>query len=338
MELSRVQIHERMKHHHVPGLSMAIIQNGALSTDCFGLLEAGTEREVQLDSIFNACSISKLLASILVMKLSVQGLIDLDEDVNNRLVSWRVASDEYVVTPRHLLSHQSGIIDPEGSFSELNAGDRAPSMAGVLAGRTLYCKKPVEVKDEPGSDFQYSDAGYCIIQLLIEDITGEPFEKIVKELIFEPLKMNNSTFSVTISEKRFFSSGHNRKGELVPGHYPIYPYPAASGLWTTPSDLAVLVIEFMNALRGESKIGLTSRAAEAMISPQGSKEWIGLGLFLDGAGQSVEMSSLGWGIGFQCMMVAHPYQKNGLVIMTNADTGEHQMKGIIGEIYKSWEV
>ncbi|MFB1082540.1 serine hydrolase domain-containing protein [Jeotgalibacillus sp. JSM ZJ347] len=336
MALSRITINERMKHHYVPGMSIATIRNGALSTDYFGLLEAGTEREVQRDTIFNACSISKFLTSVLVMKLSSQGLIDLDEDVNNYLVSWRVPSNEYEVTLRYLLSHQSGVTDPEGSFSELNAGDRAPSMADVLAGRTPYCREPVKVKYEPGSDFQYSDAGYCMIQLLIEDITGEPFEKVVKEHIFEPLNMNHSAFPAVISEKGCFASGHNRKEEIVLGRYPVYPYPAASGLWTTSEDLAALLIEFMNALRGESRIGLTSDAAEAMISPQESNDWAGLGLFLEGVGQSVEISSLGWGMGFQCMMVAYPHEKNGIVIMTNADTGKHQMEGLIGEVYKSF--
>ncbi|RID82836.1 hypothetical protein D1970_17765 [Mesobacillus zeae] len=72
-----------------------------------------------------------------------------------------------------------------------------------------------------------------------------------------------------------------------------------------------------------------------MISLQGCKEWAGLGVFLDGTGQELEISSLGWGLGIQCMMVAYPYLETGAVIMTNADLGVHQLKGMIGEVYKS---
>ncbi|GGB41173.1 hypothetical protein GCM10011409_18380 [Lentibacillus populi] len=73
-----------------------------------------------------------------------------------------------------------------------------------------------------------------------------------------------------------------------------------------------------------------------MISSQGCKEWTGLGLFLDSLGKDFEVSSLGWGKGFQCMIVAFPYLETGLVIMTNTDLGVHQLKGIIGEVYKSF--
>ena len=72
-----------------------------------------------------------------------------------------------------------------------------------------------------------------------------------------------------------------------------------------------------------------------MITSQGCKEWTGLGLFLDRSNQEIEISSLGWGRGFQCMLVAYPDLGTGLVIMTNTDLGVHQLKGIIGDIYNS---
>lgn len=210
-------------------------------------------------------------------------------------------------------------------------------MVELLEGRTPYCKERIEVKYEPDSDFQYSDAGFCIIQQLIEDVCGKPFEVLMDELIFEPLHMKNSTFeqiTFTVSRGQF-SCGHNKKGEVVSSEYPIYPYPAASGLWTTPTDLATLVIEVMNFLKGKSKMGLSESKAKELITSQGCKEWTGLGVFLDGSGQEIEFSSLGWGIGFQCMFVAYPYIETGVVMMTNTDLGVHQMKGIIGEIFAS---
>lgn len=342
MNLKNININERMEHYNVSGLSIAVIDNGQISkTECFGLLEAGTNKNVKSSSVFNACSISKFLTSILVMILTEQGILDLDEDVNKRFSSWKVPENELTknnkVTLRNLLSHQSGIIDPEGSFTELNSIKGFPSMVELLEGRTSYCSVPIEVKYKPESDFQYSDAGFVIIQQLIEDVTGKPFKEVMNELIFQPLIMNNSTLEMTISEekKEDFSCGHNKNRELVNGKYPIYPYPAASGLWTTPSDLAILVIELMNSLKGESKIGLSVSKAKSIINPQGCKEWTGLGLFLDGSEQEIEISSLGWGVGFQCMMVAYPFLETGVVIMTNTDLDVHQLKGIIGEIYNS---
>lgn len=173
---------------------------------------------------------------------------------------------------------------------------------------------------------------------MIEDVIGKPFKEVMIEHIFQPLNMKNSLFEFpTLDEtKKYFSCGHNKSGELVTGKYPIYPYPAASGLWTTPTDLALLVIELMNSLNGESKLKLSVSKAMEIINPQGCKEWTGLGVFLDKNEKGIEMSSLGWGVGFQCMMVAYPRLGTGLVIMINTDQGVHQLKGIIGEVYHAY--
>jgi len=63
---------------------------------------------------------------------------------------------------------------------------------------------------------------------------------------------------------------------------------------------------------------------------------MGLGVFLDGAGEQLEISSLGWGVGYQCMLVAYPHLDKGFVAMINTDTGVHQMQGLLGEIYRSF--
>ncbi|SFE99864.1 CubicO group peptidase, beta-lactamase class C family [Paenibacillus algorifonticola] len=334
-----INIVERMEHYRVAGLSAAFIQHGQLSTaESFGVLEQGASNQVNSDTIFNACSISKFLTSMLAMKLVEDSLLDLDEDVNDRLISWKVSDHPWSagskVTLRALLSHQAGIVDPEGSFGELQSKARISSMAELLEGETSYCKVPIRVEYEPGSDFQYSDAGFCIIQQLIEDVLGKSFEIVMSELIFEPLHMKNSTYSPLSSEtmSERVCCGHDKHGNVVEGKYPMYPYPAAAGLWTTPSDLAILVVELMNALKDQSKIGLSASYAKELITPQGVKEWTGLGLFLDHSKQELEISSLGWGVGFQCMLVAFPYSGTGAVIMTNTDLGVHQLKGIIGEI------
>ncbi|MGD6964414.1 serine hydrolase domain-containing protein [Fictibacillus phosphorivorans] len=343
MKKQNLNIQKLMENYQVAGLSIAEIDGGQIkSTDCFGVLENGTDKRVESDSVFSACSISKFLTSILVMKLTEQGILDLDEDVNNRLSSWRVPYNELnennKVMLRNLLSHQSGVMDPKGSFTELNTMNGYPNIVKVLEGTTSYCNEPIEMKYEPESDFHYSDAGFCIIQVLIEDVMKKPFQDVMNEMIFQPLHMKESTYKLPISEeaRKNFACGHEKSGEVVNGSYPIYPYPAASGLWTTPSDLASLVIGLMSPLRGESKLNLSRKHALEVITPQGCKEWAGLGVFLDKNVKGIEISSLGWGVGFQCMMVAYPQSESGLVVMTNTDLGVHQLKGIIGDIYKAY--
>lgn len=343
MKLKSIHMEEQMKHYNVPGLSIALLENGQIiGTQSYGLLEAESDRKVNENSIFSACSISKFLTGMIALKLVEERFLKLDEDINKRLVSWKVPENEFTknrsVTLRNLLSHQSGIMDPEGSFLELNVELGIPSMVELLNGTTPYCKDPIRVQCEPESEFHYSDADFCIVQQLIEDVVGKPFHQVVNELIFNPLIMGNSylnTKTIIEMDKKEFSYGHNKNGELIDEKYAIYPYPAASGLWTTSLDLARLLLELLNSLRGESKLGISERLAKEMITPQKGRSWTGLGVFLEGSKIDLEITSLGWGVGFQCMLEALLNIEKGAVIMTNAELGVHQMEGIIGQIYKS---
>lgn len=342
MKLKNIDIYKRMLYYKVHGLSITIINNGGIeSSEGFGVLEVGKNHKVDSDSVFNACSISKFATSLLALKLVDDGILNLDENVNDRLTSWKVPENAFTqtekVTLRRLLSHQGGFIDPDGSFSEYKSTQGIPTILDLLEGKKSYYPVAAEVKYEPGSQFLYSDMGFCIIEQLIEDVSKKPFRVLMNEMILQPLNMENSTLVYNTSEvkKSSFACGHNKDGKLVDDRYPIYPYPAAAGLWSTPTDLSSLVVELINSLKGNSQLGLSQKIITEMITPQGCSQWAGLGVFLDNAGDHLEISSLGWGVGFQCLMISYPHLGIGAVIMTNSDLGVHQTKGLIGEIVKS---
>ncbi|EEL84506.1 penicillin-binding protein [Bacillus cereus] len=342
MNLKNNNIYEKMNQYSVAGLSLAVIHDGRLDeTTSFGTLESGTTRTVNTNSIFNSCSISKFITSMLVLTLSDQGIVHLDEDVNDRLTSWNIPTNLFTsqkkVTLRNLLSHQSGMIDPPNSFEHYTLAQGRPNMSELLAGKTSYCSVPIEVTYKPESEFHYSDANFCIIELLLEDITGKPFNLLLEEYIFQPLQLKNSKVFSTkdINKLDIFACGHNKDGTVTNEKYPFYPFAAASGVWTTPTDLSTLVLELIHSLQGNSKLKLSQKTVQDMISPQGCSKWTGLGVFLDDSNKNLQIYSLGWGVGFQCMMVCYPYRGNGAVIMTNADLGVHQMEGIIGDVLKT---
>ena len=85
-----MNIKERMEHYHIAGMSVSVITNAEIKRlEQYGVLEAGTEKQINRQSLFNACSISKLLTSMLIMVLSDKGMVNLDEDVNEKLSSWK---------------------------------------------------------------------------------------------------------------------------------------------------------------------------------------------------------------------------------------------------------
>ncbi|MED5018135.1 serine hydrolase [Paenibacillus chibensis] len=336
-------IAEMMRLRHVPGLSMAFIKDGMLQrSECHGEMEAGRGQAVQADTMFNACSISKFAASLLALLLVEQKVLGLDEDIRPYLTSWTIPEhpsyESRAVTLRRLLSHQAGFADPKGGHGEYVREQGIPAMPQLLEGTTPYSPEPAALTAEPGSQFIYSDTGFGVLQLLIEDVTGVSFGQLLQDRIFEPLHMNNSRIVLADAEIRAGSaSGHNKHGERLCKPYPIYPYPAAAGLWTTPTDLALLMVELLASLQGEGKLGISAETAGEMIRPQGCFKWTGLGVFLEPSSEGLEISSLGWGSGFQCMMIAYPETRRGGVWMMNADPGVHQTKSLLGQVAMLWQ-
>ncbi len=346
MKLDKNSILKKMDKTKVPGISLTILQNGKLEAkECFGHIEANTQDEVKPNTIFNACSMSKFVTALLVLRLVDEGILDLDEDVNVKLKSWTIPYSELQksevqnnekVTLRHLLAHQGGLTDAENSFSEYRLSAGVPTMLDILEGKTAYHTKPALLTYKPGSDFVYSDLGYCIIEQLVEDVLLIPFKKALEDLVLKPLDMDNSTldWKTINTDNRKYACGHNKTGSVLTEKHPIYPYSASAGLWSTPSDLSLLLFECFHALNGKSKLGITVKTAKDMITPQGVSKHTGLGVFLDRDKAGIELSSFGWGLGFQCMIIAYPEIESGTVIMTNSNLGVHQLKGIIGQVFE----
>ncbi|MGD7009724.1 serine hydrolase domain-containing protein [Metabacillus sp. 84] len=330
--LSGMDMDQRLNEYTAAGVSIAVIEEGRAVWHGFGLRENGTGGKITSSTVFSACSISKFAAALLALKLVSEGQLDLDEDVNRKLKSWMFPGAG--VTLRHLLSHQSGILDPENSFMEFTFPGPYPLMKDILEGNTVFLPAPAVPVNKPGSVFRYSDAGFCVVEQVISDVLDSPFTEAVSKLIFAPLGLRNS-FYLFEDGKGELAAGHNHKGEVLkPCKYPVYPYPASAGLWSAPLDMCKLIGEVMNAWKGKSAVGITQALAEEMTASQGCSPFTGLGCFLDSADGELEISSLGWGAGFQSMLFAYPQRGTGAVIMMNADLGVHQMKGLIGEIYK----
>ena len=144
-----MNIPERMKHFNIPGVSITYFNNAEIAwSKHFGSLEAGTDKAVGENSIFHACSISKMVTALCVLKLAQDGVLDLHRDVNEYLKLRKVPdssfTDEKKVTLTNLLAHQAGFYDCEGSFGPYKHGDDIPKAIDILKGTTRY--NPEEVR------------------------------------------------------------------------------------------------------------------------------------------------------------------------------------------------
>lgn len=313
----------RMASFRVPGVSVAVIDGGEVAwAKAYGALEAGSAAPVTPETLFQAASISKSVATLAALRLVERGVLSLDEDVNARLVSWKVPENELTktekVTLRRLLSHTAGLT--VSGFGGYAAGVPVPTVVQVLDGVKPANSAAVRVEAVPGSRWSYSGGGFTVMQLLMTEATGRPFPELMAELVLKPLGMTASTYEQPLPAARLAAAAtaHGPDGKPITGRYHTYPEMAAAGLWTTPSDLARFLIEIQKAVAGRSSV---LSAATAKLMTTVVKEGYGLGLQLQRLGPAASFGHGGSNEGFKCLMTAYIANGRGAVVMTNADGG-----------------
>lgn len=318
-------IEERMKHYKVPGLSIAVINNHQIEwARSYGVTDIETMQPVTTQTLFQAGSISKPVAAMVALKKVEQGKIALDENINNKLTSWKLPDNEFTakkkVTLANLLSHTGGLT--VHGFPGYAINERIPTLSQVLDGAEPANTAPVRVDMEPGTKFRYSGGGTTIAQLAIMDIEKKPFPQIARDAVLKPLKMTNSTYSQPLPDdwRKRAASGHRSDGKLVEGKIHIYPEMQAAGLWTTPTDLAKFAIEVQLSLAGRSNKVLSKEMTSKMVTP--FMEEVGLGFFIEKHGQALYFGHGGADEGFRAELVVNRDKGYGAVVMANSDNGQ----------------
>ncbi|MCX6560266.1 MAG: serine hydrolase [Candidatus Aminicenantes bacterium] len=332
--IAAMNILDRMKHYHVPGVSIAVINHGKIEwAKGYGVKEAGGQDPVTPETLFQAASISKPVTALGTLRLVEQGFLDLDAPVNDELISWKVPENEFSkkekVTLRRLLTHSAGLT--VSGFPGYAVSEQIPTPVQVLNGEKPANTPPVRIDTIPGAQWRYCGGGFVVTQLLVSDVSGRPFREYMKTTVLDPLGMRHSTFEQPLSREKSdqAASGHLADGEAVKGKWHIYPELAAAGLWTTPSDLCRFAIEIEKSVAGESNRVISRPMAEKMLTP-GTGDW-GLGIGLGGATteEKKSFSHGGGNKGFTCMLFAFVHKGQGAVIMTNSDSGNDLVMEIL---------
>lgn len=320
VELDPASLAERMEHYGVPALSVAMWSDGEIVwARAWGLADVEQSREATPDTLFQAASISKPVAAMGLLTLVDEGLIDLDQDVNDLLTSWKVPTNELTaetpVTLRGLLSHTAGTT--VHGFPGYSRDSEIPTTVGVLDGEGNT--DPVRVDIEPGTEWRYSGGGYTIAQLLASDLTGRPFAELLGEKVLAPLGMPASAYEQPLSEARSgeAATAYRGDGSAVEGTWHVYPEMAAAGLWTTATDLARFAMSIQHARGGGEHPVLSTAMLDAMVERQLGDYGLGLGL----RGEGTFFGHGGSNEGFRCNLIAELDGDSGVAMMTNSDRG-----------------
>jgi CubicO group peptidase (beta-lactamase class C family) len=340
------KLEERMDHLGVPAVSVAVIDDGELSwAEAWGVVKAGGEQEVTTDTIFQAASVSKPVAALLALALVGEGKLALDQPVNEVLKSWKVPDNEFTreqpVTLFHVLTHQAGFT--RFAYGIPRSEAPLPGMAELLAGG-FRDWPAVTVELVPGSQHAYSNVGFCVLQLILEDVSGLSLQKLAQREMFGPLEMTRSTFDEPLAPEVFATAayGHEleRSGDAagavaVPmeGKADIAPG-ATGGMWTTPTDLALMVIEVVRAWNGDSDTLISPALAREFLTPQVDDE--GLGIYVSGDGKSLQAQHSGGMPGFICNLVFFPNTGQGAVIMASSGGGMRLQQELMAAIAQEY--
>jgi CubicO group peptidase (beta-lactamase class C family) len=315
--LSR-RIPELMKEGDVPGLAAAVVRGGdVVWRGAFGVADASTGARVHDATIFEAASLTKPVFAYAVLKLVDEGVMDLDAPLAKYLPGEYVEDQRgKVITARQVLSHTAG-------FPNWRSG------------------RDLKIVFAPGERFSYSGEGFVYLAKAVERATGQTLDRLMKRLVFEPLKMASSSM---VWEERFEerkATGHDAAGAPKRRERPAEAN-AASSLHTTAVDYA----RFLSAALAGA--GLKKQTFAEMLRPQMRVD--------EGCSNCVSRKptgklsreiawGLGWGLqqtsdgpsiwhwgdngsGFQCFVVGYPRQGRGVVVFTNG-LGGH---GIIPDI------
>ena len=316
-------IEERMKHYGVPGVSIAVINNGKIEwTKAYGVMDKESKSPVTRETLFQAGSISKPVAAYGALRLVEQNKVALGEDINTYLKSWKLAENEFTkdkkVTLKNLLNHSGGIT--VHGFLGYSTDLPLPTLVEVLNGTAPANSGTIYVNKVPEESFRYSGGGYTIMQQMMMDVESKTFPELMNELVLQPLEMDNSTYNQPLTGDllTMAATGYLPDGSMTKGKRHTYPEMAAAGLWTNAEDLAKFAVNIQQAIKGERGNGLSKDMTSNMLTPF-VEEFTGLGIFINKRKDDIYFGHGGWDEGFSSELIAHKDKGYGVVVLTNSN-------------------
>lgn len=323
----------------VPGVAIARIDAGrAPRIAAFGRADLGTGRVLRAHNVFQAASIGKLVTACAILRLVEAGALDLDEAVPRRVTRWKFPATPHDlggVTLRRVLCHSAGLSLPD--YPGFDPGAAMPTIEQSLSGATNG-GGDLQLAAPPGGAFLYSGGGFTLLQLLIEEITGEAFAEHIRRTIFAPLGMVQSGFTSDDALAAQAATGHDRYGRPVP--FFRFDGLAAAGMLTTAGDLSRYLAALIAAHDG-SEGGIVSPAALRLITTPLAQTgrvdglWAGYGLGCEideRADRRRIIGHHGMNRGWRAIAAAELARGRALVLLSNGDAALPALEAV----YEAW--
>ena len=317
--------------NRVPGAVVSCIRSGEVAwTKACGLADLQTRSPMQPDMVFNHGSDGKVLTAWAMMRLVEAGKVELDAPANRYLKRWQIRSTKFDpdgVTPRRLISHTAGLT--VHGFKDYRQGVPLPSLVEVLEGKNKD-DGAVFIKWEPGTTNVYSGGGFVIAQMIIEDVSGQPFAEFMRREVAQPLGLSSLEWVWTPDLERRAPTPYDDKQKPV-GYRQLAVQAIGSGICTVP-DFARFVAAAVTGPHNEP-VGRGVLKPETIsimlqtqpnITPSG-----GLGYGIGSAKGEKFLQHSGHNPGWYAVFAISADRRDGLVIANNSSNGGELNQAIV---------
>jgi CubicO group peptidase (beta-lactamase class C family) len=303
------RLHDTLAAHvtsgAMPGLVTLVSRRGETQVEAIGRQSFEGDTPMRRDTIFRIASMTKPITAIGIMILVDEGKLSVDDPVEKHLSEFRgqmlvadrskdavtLKKPSRVITVRDLLTHTSGLPGPPSGLANLY-GKRNHTLAEAVM---AFSQRPLDF--EPGSKWSYCNTGIDTLGRIIEVLSGQSYESFLKQRIFDPLGMSDTTFypSTEQLQRTAMTYERSKEGQLKPVANSIigppvgakYPIPAG-GLYSTAGDLARLYQMMLRRGTAGDKQILSEASVKTMTQDQTGQLKSG---FTDGMDWG-----LGWGV------------------------------------------
>ncbi len=332
-------IHGILSRRPAVGLALGVVRNGHLERfHEHGFADIATSTPITEDTVFRIGSVAKTFTAIAVMQLWEAGLVDLDAPANDYLRAYKLVAATARWRPatiRHLLTHTAGLpevayvadlfhpgwgpFDARPVIRSVRLGEPIPSLAEYYRGR-------LRVVAEPGTAFAYSNHGFATLGQIVEDVTGEPLERYLRDHVFEPLGMADTDLERTDRVRSRLATGYvlGRAGATAVTDRE-WLGRGGGGIYASSRDTARFVAALLGG--GANDHGSVLRPAtlatmfEPHFQPDPRLPGVGLGIFLDDAGGHRLVGHEGILPGFNSQVLVAPDDGVGVFAYTNGSSG-----------------
>ncbi|MPT35021.1 MAG: class A beta-lactamase-related serine hydrolase [Flavobacterium sp.] len=275
-----LKIEQQLEKYKLPGFSVVVFENYKIVySNQFGVKSMNAPEKIDENTAFSTASIAKPITALLCHMLEEKGLIHLDDPIDKYLKRWHLPKSKFTEghspTWKQFLNHTAGTT--QSGFEDHYEGEVIPTLTQSLLGQIPRYDREIEFTFEPGTDWSYSGGGYTIVQMALEDYLNKPIAVLAQDYIFSPLGMKNTTM-IQPNEAGFLKNValvHDKDGKVIKTGLPITPQVGPSGLWSTPTDLAILAIEMQNALRNTNNKVISQRIAKKVTEVSVLKNAVG---------------------------------------------------------------